>query len=306
MTEEIYIITEEADERLDVFLVKKQPILSRSHIQKLIADGDVQINQQSKKANYRLRIGDQIALRMPEPKPVKIEAEAIALQVLYEDRDIIVIDKARGMVVHPAAGVYSGTLVNALLAHCHDLSGINGEIRPGIVHRLDKDTTGVMVAAKNDVAHLDLAAQIKEKSAQRQYLAIVRGNIKEDDGIIHGAIGRHPVDRKKMAVVFESGKPATTKFKILERFGTYTLVECTLLTGRTHQIRVHMAYIGHPLLGDPKYATQKDPFKISGQALHSKNLILVHPVTREKMFFSAPVPADMEKILRILRQGQKK
>ena len=306
MTEEMYIITEEADERLDVFLVKKQPTLSRSHIQKLITDGDVQINQCSKKANYRLRKGDQITLRLPEPQPVKIEPEAIALQVLYEDRDIIVIDKARGMVVHPAAGVYSGTLVNALLAHCQDLSGINGEIRPGIVHRLDKDTTGVMVAAKNDVAHLDLAAQIKEKSAQRQYLAIVRGNIKEDEGIIHGDIGRHPVDRKKMAVVFENGKPATTKFKVLERFGAYTLVECTLLTGRTHQIRVHMAYIGHPLLGDPKYGTQKDPFKISGQALHSKNLILVHPITKEKMFFSAPLPADMEKILRILRQGQKK
>jgi 23S rRNA pseudouridine1911/1915/1917 synthase len=292
----------EENERLDVFLTKRKISISRAHVQKLIADGQVKVDGKIKKANYRLRAGEYVEVEILPPKVVDILAENIPLDVLYEDEHIIVINKARGMVVHPATGVYSGTLVNALLAHCKDLSGINGEIRPGIVHRLDKDTSGVMIAAKDDVSHLDLAEQIKSKTAHRQYLAIVHGNIKEDEGIIHGDIGRHLTDRKKMAIVQENGKPATTKFKVIERFGQYTLVECTLLTGRTHQIRVHMTYIGHPLVGDPKYGKMKSPFNICGQALHSENLIVYHPITKEKMFFSAALPEDMEKILRTLRR----
>lgn len=233
---------------------------------------------------------------------MEILPENIPLDILYEDSDIIVVNKARGMVVHPATGIYTGTLVNALLYHCKDLSGINGEIRPGIVHRLDKDTSGVMVAAKNDTAHLDLAEQIRTKTAHRIYWAIVYGNIKEEAGIIKGDIGRHPTDRKKMAIVHEHGKPAVTHFRVLERFGDYTLVECRLETGRTHQIRVHMTSIGHPLVGDPKYGPRRScPFAIEGQALHSLQLELTHPRTRERMTFKAPLPEDMEKILRTLR-----
>ena len=239
---------------------------------------------------------------LPEAKPVEILPEDIPLDILYEDSDIIVVNKARGMIVHPATGIYTGTLVNALLYHCKDLSGINGEIRPGIVHRLDKDTSGVMVAAKNDAAHLNLAEQIRTKAAHRIYWAIVCGNIREEAGVIKGDIGRHPTDRKKMAIVHEHGKPAVTHFRVLERFGDYTLVECRLETGRTHQIRVHMASIGHPVLGDPKYGPRKTcPFAIKGQALHSLQLTLTHPRTREVMTFTAPLPEDMEKILKALR-----
>ena len=262
---------------------------------------------QVRKANYKLRGGETVSLVIPEAEPVSVEPENIPLDVLYEDKDIIVINKPRGMVVHPAAGVHTGTLVNALLYHCHDLSGINGEIRPGIVHRLDKDTSGVLVCAKNDVAHLDLAEQISTKTAHRVYRAIVHGNIKEEAGIIKGDIGRHPTDRKKMAIVRENGKPAVTHFKVLERFGEYTLVECRLETGRTHQIRVHMTSIGHPLVNDPKYGPKKSsPFAIKGQALHSLSLTLNHPVTKEEMTFTAPLPQDMEKILTGLRNKMAK
>ena len=304
MKEVIYMAAQPG-ERLDVFLARQQSELSRAHIQKLTAAGDVLVNQEVRKANYKLKLGERVTLRLPEAEATEIEPEDIPLDILYEDADIIVINKARGMVVHPAAGVYHGTLVNALLAHCKDLSGINGLIRPGIVHRLDKDTSGVMVAAKNDKAHLDLAEQIRTKAAHRRYWAVVHGNIKEEEGVIHGAIGRHPVDRKKMAIVPEHGKSATTKFKVLERFGDYTLVECTLLTGRTHQIRVHMTHIGHPLVGDPKYGVRKSPFAIQGQALHSISLTLTHPQTGEVMEFTAPVPEDMEKILRALRMKKR-
>ena len=224
MAEPIVYKAEAAGERLDVFLTKKQPELSRSHVQKLVADGKALVNGTVRKANFKLREGDEVSLVVPEPEAVEIKAEDIPLDVLYEDEDIIVVNKARGMVVHPASGVNSGTLVNALLFHCHDLSGINGEIRPGIVHRLDKDTSGVMVCAKNDKAHIDLAEQIRTKSAHRVYWAIVHGNIKEEAGIIKGDIGRHPTDRKKMAIVRENGKPAVTHFKVLERFGDYTLI----------------------------------------------------------------------------------
>ena len=292
------------DERLDLFLVRRLPDLSRSYAQRLIADGQVTVDGTARKANYKLRGGEEIACTMPPAEEIEICAEDIPLDILYEDADIIVVNKARGMVVHPAAGIYTGTLVNALLWHCHDLSGINGALRPGIVHRLDKDTSGVMVAAKNDMAHHYLARQIRDKDARREYRAIVHGNIVPRAGVITGDIGRHPTDRKKMAIVRENGKPATTHFEVLERFGNYTYVSCRLETGRTHQIRVHMTSIGHPLVGDPKYTAKKNPFAIVGQALHSLTLSLTHPRTGTEMTFTAPLPADMEEILHTLHSGR--
>lgn len=307
MAEPIIYTAEQAGERLDVFWARRQPDLSRSHIQKLIAEGKALVDGKARKANYKLRGGEQVSLTVPEPEPAEIKAENIPLDVLYEDEDIIVVNKARGMVVHPATGIYTGTLVNALLYHCRDLSGINGEIRPGIVHRLDKDTSGVMVCAKNDRAHSNLAEQIRAKTAHRVYLAVVHGNIKEEAGIIKGDIGRHLTDRKKMAIVHENGKPAVTHFKVLERFGAYTLTECRLETGRTHQIRVHMASIGHPLVNDPKYGPKKaSPFAIAGQALHSLSLTLRHPATGKEMMFEAPLPDDMKKIITGLRDRMAK
>jgi pseudouridine synthase, rluA family len=292
------------DERLDLFLVRRLPDLSRSYAQRLIADGQVTVDGTARKANYKLRGGEEIVCTMPPAEEIEICAEDIPLDILYEDADIIVVNKARGMVVHPAAGIYTGTLVNALLWHCHDLSGINGALRPGIVHRLDKDTSGVMVAAKNDTAHHYLARQIRDKDARREYRAIVHGNIVPRAGVITGDIGRHPTDRKKMAIVRENGKPATTHFEVLERFGSYTYVSCRLETGRTHQIRVHMTSIGHPLVGDPKYTAKKNPFAIVGQALHSLTLSLTHPRTGTEMTFTAPLPADMEEILHTLHSGR--
>ena len=293
-----------ADERLDLCLVRRLPDLSRSYAQRLIADGQVTVDGTARKANYKLRGGEEIACTMPPAEEIEIRAEDIPLDILYEDADIIVVNKARGMVVHPAAGIHTGTLVNALLWHCHDLSGINGALRPGIVHRLDKDTSGVMVAAKNDMAHHYLARQIRDKDARREYRAIVHGNIVPRAGVITGDIGRHPTDRKKMAIVRENGKPATTHFEVLERFGSYTYVSCRLETGRTHQIRVHMTSIGHPLVGDPKYTAKKNPFAIVGQALHSLTLSLTHPRTGTEMTFTAPLPADMEEILHTLHSGR--
>lgn len=294
-------------ERLDVFLTRMQPDFSRSHIQKLIAAGSAAVNRMARRGNYRLKAGEQVELAVPEPENTEIMPENIPLNIIYEDKDIIVVNKARGMVVHPAAGVFSGTLVNALMYHCGDLSGINGEIRPGIVHRLDKDTSGVMVAAKNDQAHLSLAKQIQEKTACRVYQAVVWGNIKEESGVIRGSIGRDPSDRKKMAVVRENGKPAVTRFKVLERLGSCTLAECRLETGRTHQIRVHMTYIGHPVVGDPKYGTDRHgrvrgEFAIQGQALHSMSLELTHPMTGERLHFAAPLPQDMKALLENIRR----
>lgn len=307
MLETVTYQADQTGERLDVFLVRQQPDFSRAHVQKLLRDGGALVDGRARKANYKLNGNEIITLTIPEAEPVEIKAEDIPLDILYEDEDIIVVNKARGMVVHPASGVNTGTLVNALLFHCHDLSGINGEIRPGIVHRLDKDTSGVMVCAKNDKAHINLAEQIRTKSAHRIYQAVVHGNIKEEAGIIKGDIGRHLTDRKKMAIVQENGKSAVTHFKVLERFGDYTLVECQLETGRTHQIRVHMTSIGHPLVNDPKYGPRKTtPFAIAGQALHSLMLTLRHPSTGAEMQFEAPLPEDMEKILTALRDRQAK
>ena len=301
MAVELYTASEN-DIRIDKFL-SKTTNLSRSRIASLCQSGLVYVDGKSVKSAYKLTAGEQITVDVPADEPMNLEAENIPLSILYEDGDIIVINKPRGMVVHPAAGVYTGTLVNALLHHCSDLSGINGDLRPGIVHRLDKDTSGVMVAAKNDMAHHFLARQIRDKEARREYRAIVYGNIVERAGVITGDIGRHPTDRKKMAIVRENGKPATTHFEVLERFGDYTFVACRLETGRTHQIRVHMTSIGHPLVGDTKYTAKKNPFAITGQALHSLTLTLTHPRTQEEMTFTAPLPADMEEILHTLRRS---
>ena len=281
--------------RLDVYLNGKFDC-SRSHVQKLISSGAVTVDGQQVKASFKLTGGESISVADVEPVEVDVLPENLPLDILYEDADIVVVNKARGMTVHPAETCASGTLVNALLYHCRDLSGINGVKRPGIVHRLDKDTSGVMVVAKTDTAHLSLAEQIQSKTAVRTYLAIVHGVLTDDAGIVTGAIGRDKSDRKKMAIV-PDGKPAVTEFKVLRRFDEFTFVECKLQTGRTHQIRVHMTAIGHPLLGDVKYTRRKNSFDIDGQALHSHTLSLTHPTTGERMNFVAPLPADMQKIL---------
>ena len=296
-----FVVDEENKKlRLDLFLSKNFSDMTRSHLQKIICDGKVLINGQTSKPSYKINVNDVITVNDLENEPLNLEAENIPLDIIYEDSDIIVINKARGMVVHPADSVIHGTLVNALLYHCKDLSGINGVMRPGIVHRLDKDTSGVMVVAKNDKAHVNLSEQIQSKTAKRNYLAIVHGRVSDDEGVIEGAIGRHKTDRKKMSIT-PDGKPAVTEFRVLERFKDYTFIECRLKTGRTHQIRVHMTSIGYPLVGDPKYGVKKNPFDISGQALHSYKLTLTHPLTGERMSFTAPLPKDMNNILETLR-----
>lgn len=301
----LLISPEQAGQRADSGLAQLLDV-TRSNMQKLLDEGRAVKENDGKalKANYRLRAGDVILVTLPEPQPLDVQPENIPLDIIYEDEDVVVVNKARGMVVHPAAGNYSGTLVNALLHHCRNLSGINGVIRPGIVHRLDKDTSGIMICAKNDAAHLSLSRQIQEKTAQRTYLAVVRGNVKTDGGVITTLLGRDKDDRKKMAVVSEGGREAVTEYTVLERFGKYTVLQCRLRTGRTHQIRVHLEYLGHPLVGDPKYSPMKTPFAIKGQALHSLTLDFVHPRTGAAMHFEAPLPEDMQKILTRLRLGQ--
>ena len=294
---------EDAGTRADVFLAAKLGV-SRSNMQKLLEDGRVKRGEKIIKANYKVRAGEMFVVDIPEPEPIEAVPENIPLDIIYGDDDVVVLNKARGMVVHPAPGNYTGTLVNALLYHCSNLSGINSAIRPGIVHRLDKDTSGIMIVAKNDAAHISLSQQIQSKTAVRTYLAVVRGNIKTDSGTIETQIARDKTDRKKMAVVKEGGRDAITDYEVLERFGKYTLVRCKLRTGRTHQIRVHMEYLGYPLVGDPKYSPMKTPFGIKGQALHSHTLEFTHPRTGERMKFEAPLPEDMHKIITRLHNGQ--
>lgn len=294
---------EDAGTRADVFLAAKLGV-SRSNMQKLLEDGRVKRGEKIIKANYKVRAGEMFVVDIPEPEPIEAVPENIPLDIIYEDDDVAVLNKARGMVVHPAPGNYTGTLVNALLYHCSNLSGINSAIRPGIVHRLDKDTSGIMIVAKNDAAHISLSQQIQSKTAVRTYLAVVRGNIKTDSGTIETQIARDKNDRKKMAVVKEGGRDAITDYEVLERFGKYTLVRCKLRTGRTHQIRVHMEYLGYPLVGDPKYSPMKTPFGIKGQALHSHTLEFTHPRTGKRMKFEAPLPEDMHKIITRLHNGQ--
>lgn len=301
--EKLIITEQEAGQRADVALAALLE-LTRSNMQKLLEEGRAVKGAKVLKANYKLRLGDEITVTLPEPQPLDVQPENIPLDIIYEDDDVVVVNKPRGMVVHPAAGNYSGTLVNALLYHCKNLSGINGVIRPGIVHRLDKDTSGIMICAKNDAAHMSLSQQIQNKTAQRTYLAVVRGNLKTDEGVIETLIARDKNDRKKMAVVKEDGRQAITEYQVLERFGKYTIVRCKLRTGRTHQIRVHMEYLGYPLVGDPKYSPLKTPFAINGQALHSQTLEFDHPRTGERLHFAAPLPEDLQKIVTRLRLGQ--
>lgn len=299
----LIVSPEEAGVRIDKYLAEQLPDITRSYLQKLLKDGSVQMNGKPVKTSTKTAAGAVIELTIPEPEEPEILPEDIPLDILYEDSDVILINKPKDMVVHPAAGHYTGTLVNALMYHCKgDLSGINGVLRPGIVHRIDKDTTGVLIVCKNDKAHNALAEQLKEHSITRKYRAIVCGNLKEDEGTVDAPLGRHPQDRKKMAIVRTGGKRAVTHYRVLERFGNYTYIECQLETGRTHQIRVHMASLGHPLLGDEVYGRVKSPFKLEGQTLHAMVLGFIHPTTGEYMEFEAPLPEYFEKLLRKLEQ----
>lgn len=293
-------ITEnQAGERIDRFLADSQD-LTRSFLQKILKEGEVIVNGKSVKANYKLRKGDRIEFEIPEAVEPDIVAEDIPLSILYEDADVLVVDKPKGMVVHPAAGHYSRTLVNAVMYHCKgELSGINGVLRPGIVHRIDRDTTGSIIICKNDMAHNEIARQLKEHSINRRYRAIVTGVLKDEEGTIEGAIGRDKKDRKKMAITAD-GKPAVTHYRVLQRFKHYTYVECVLETGRTHQIRVHMASIGHPLLGDEVYGRRSDRYKCEGQCLHAMTLGFHHPRTGEYIEVNAPLPPYFEHLLAVL------
>ena len=302
MREEFLVSWEEEGERIDKYLSALCPDLSRSYVQKLLKSGNVLADGRQVKASYRLQEGDRIFLDVPEAVEPEIEAEPMELDILYEDKDVILVNKPKGMVVHPAPGHYSHTLVNGLMAHCKgQLSGINGILRPGIVHRIDMDTTGVLIVCKNDMAHNSIAAQLKEHSIVRRYQAIVHGRIEEAEGRIEGAIGRDPVNRKRMCINEKNGKPAVTHYRVLERFRQFTYVECRLETGRTHQIRVHMASIRHPLLGDTVYGPAKCPFpRLQGQTLHAGVLGFVHPRSGDYMEFSAPLPSYFQELLRTL------
>jgi 23S rRNA pseudouridine1911/1915/1917 synthase len=290
-------------ERLDVFLTEQISGLSRTMIKNLIKEGMVKVDGELRKASYPVVIGQVIEIEIPAPETVAITAQDIPLEIMYQDEDLAVINKAKGMVVHPAHGHKDNTLVNALMYHIKDLSGINGELRPGIVHRLDKDTSGVMVIAKNDAAHRSLAQQIKDHTINREYIALVHGVIKENLGTIEAPIGRSKTDRKKMAVIAD-GRPAVSNYQVLERFNNYTLVKVILLTGRTHQIRVHFAYIKHPVVGDPLYSsgTAKKHFNLDSQALHARLLGFHHPRSGEYMEFSHEPPPYFQKILEQLHR----
>ena len=304
MKTEIFEVMEEQEgERLDKFLSIIYPDTSRSFFQKLIKDKSVLVNDKAEKASYHMSFEDVVTIHFPDAVETTIEPEDIPLDILYEDDDLLIVNKPKGMVVHPSAGHFSGTLVNAIMYHCKDsLSGINGEIRPGIVHRIDMDTTGSLIVCKNDNSHVNIAEQIKVHSVNRIYVGIVHGNVKEDEGTIEGAIGRHPVERKKMAINEKNGKPAITHYKVLERFGNYTYMQFKLETGRTHQIRVHMSSIGHPLVGDTLYSSGKSVFKnLCGQTLHAKTIGFIHPSSNEYMEFSAPLPEYFEKMLTQLK-----
>lgn len=290
--------------RIDKFIANVASDLTRSRIQGLISDGNITVNDKIVKANYKVREQDIINILIPDAVPVDIPAEDIPLDIVYEDNDILIVNKPKGMVVHPAPGHYTGTLVNALMHHCKDnLSGINGELRPGIVHRIDMDTTGLLVVCKNDKAHNFVAEQLKEHSITRKYQAIVYNAFKDEEGTVEGNIGRHPNDRKKMTIT-PNGKEAITHYKVLKNMGKYTLIECQLETGRTHQIRVHMSSINHPLLGDEIYGPKTCPFKLQGQVLHAKSLGFIHPTTKEYMEFDSELPTYFTKLIDTLSNQQ--
>ena len=303
MREEFLVSWEEEGERIDKYLSALCPDLSRSYVQKLLKSGNVLVDGRQVKASYSIQEGERIFLDVPEAVEPEIEAEPMELDILYEDKDVILVNKPKGMVVHPAPGHYSHTLVNGLMAHCKgQLSGINGILRPGIVHRIDMDTTGVLIACKNDMAHNSIAAQLKEHSIVRRYQAIVHGRIEEAEGRIEGDIGRDPVHRKRMCINEKNGKPAVTHYRVLRRFAGYTYIECRLETGRTHQIRVHMASLHHPILGDAVYGPARCPFHLEGQTLHAGVLGFVHPRTGQYMEFTAPLPEYFKQLLDRLPQ----
>ncbi len=299
------VSNDESGMRLDKFLSERLPDLTRSYLQKLIKEGAAAVNGKAVKAGLKLSADDCVSIVIPEPEELSIEPENIPLEILYEDSDVIVVNKPKGMVVHPAAGHYSGTLVNALMYHCRDsLSGINGVLRPGIVHRIDQNTTGSLIVCKNDHAHQIIAEQLKVHSITRRYRAIVHGRLTED-GTVHTTIGRHPLHRKEMAVNVPNGKDAVTHYRILETFDQFTYVECQLETGRTHQIRVHMKSIGHPILGDNVYGPNKCPFAgLEGQTLHAMTIGFIHPSTGEYLELNAPMPEYFERLLEKLRKGR--
>ncbi len=301
------IFTGEEKIRIDLYLTQREIYPSRSQIRNLIAQGKIRVNNNTVRPSYILKNGDVIDLALPENKELKIKAEAIPLDIIYEDEYLVVINKPADMIVHPAGKICSGTLVNALLYHCKDsLSGIGGVIRPGIVHRLDKNTSGLMVAAKNNLAHLDLSRQIKDHKVTKKYIALVHGNMKDDSGIIDAPIGRSLKNRKKMAVTAEGkSREAITHFKVLKRFSGFTLVEATLRTGRTHQIRVHLAFIGFPIVGDQLYGHRRQGLNIHRQALHSYFLGFVHPSSEKYMEFSAPLPQDIQELIDCLEGDER-
>lgn len=302
--EELFIKSDREEKiRIDKFLSERIPDISRSYLQKLLKDGNITVNKNCVKANYKVAFQDEIHIYLPEPEIPDILPENIPLDILYEDEDILVVNKPKQMVVHPAPGHYTHTLVNAVLYHCGEhLSGINGVARPGIVHRIDMDTTGSLLICKNDRAHQILAEQLKEHTITRKYSAIVHGNIKEDTGTVNAPIGRHPVERKRMSTHAQNARPAITRYQVLERFGQFTYIECRLETGRTHQIRVHMSSIGHPILGDEIYGPAKCPFHLQGQTLHARILGITHPSTGEYMEFDAPLPEYFSNLLQRLRK----
>ena len=292
---------EHEDQRIDRYLTEMLPEQSRSFFQKLIRDGFVMVNHIIVKVNYRLKTGDIIEIDIPDAVPTEIVPENIPLDILYEDDDLLIVNKPKGMVVHPAVGHSTGTLVNAIMYHCQgNLSGINGEIRPGIVHRIDKDTTGSLIICKNDEAHRNIAEQIKEHSVTRRYVGVVAGTFSEESGTVEGAIGRHPNDRKRMTINEKNGKPAVSHYRVLQTLKGASFMEFELETGRTHQIRVHMASISHPLLGDTVYGNSKNPYKLQGQALHARTIGFIHPTTGEYIEVSAPIPEYMTELVRKL------
>lgn len=303
MNEIVFDITlDMEDERIDKCISNYMDSLSRSYIQKIIKDGKVYVNDSVVKSNYRVRVDDKVRFIIPETVEPDIPAQNIPLDILYEDKDILIINKPKDMVVHPAPGHYEGTVVNAIMYHCkEDLSGINGVMRPGIVHRIDKDTTGSLIICKNDEAHNFIAGLLKNHDITRKYRAVVYGNVKDENGTVSAPIGRHPNDRKRMAINEKNGKHAVTHYKVLERFDKFTYIECELETGRTHQIRVHMSSIGHPLLGDEIYSNRKAPYKLDGQVLHAMTIGFIHPKSKEYMEFEAPLPEYFEDLLRKLR-----
>lgn len=302
----ISIYVDEDDlERLDTYIAKELEGISRSYIQNLIKKGLVLVNNKTEKSSYLVKNEDHIEVELPEFKEPEILPEDIEIEIVYEDKDLCIINKPQDMVVHPAVGNYSGTLVNALLFHMESLSNINGDIRPGIVHRLDKDTSGLLIVAKNNKTHEILSEKLKERSVKRIYMALVHGVLKDDLGTIDAPIGRHPNDRKKMTVIEKNSKDAKTYYKVLERFNDYTLIEAQLETGRTHQIRVHMAHINHPIVGDPVYSRRKNEFGLDKQMLHAKRLGLSHPITEDYIEFENDLPEYFKRIIKILENKRK-